>query len=169
MATQPKKKTETMSLRIPAHRIEDLRLIAKIEEREIPWMLRRAIDMWCDKYFDEHPGARTQQAPARAPAPAPTASAPTPVAPAAAASSPFPGDRPVMAALTKTAWFKGLVAELEAELPAELVTEPAVEPKAEPKAKLRYRFVHKGQASPKGEAHPAVAVPPTSFPKHREH
>jgi hypothetical protein len=66
MATQPKKKPETMSLRIPVHRIEDLHLIGKIEEREIPWMLRRAIDYWCDRYFDEHPGARTQQAPAPA-------------------------------------------------------------------------------------------------------
>jgi hypothetical protein len=93
MATQPKKKPETMSLRIPVHRIEDLRLIGEIEEREIPWMLRRAIDDWCDRYFKEHPSARTQQA----------------AAPAATATD------PVVAALAETAWFKEIVAELKAK------------------------------------------------------
>jgi hypothetical protein len=173
MATQPRKKTETMSLRIPAHRIEDLRLIGEIEEREIPWMLRRAIDMWCDKYFNEHPNARTQQAPGQA-----RGRSPAEVATVAATARAL--DPVAMAmAIAKTERFKELVAEMSAGLgqpaepdakldqPAELAGEPkAAEPKAASKAKPRIRFVpnpNKGRyhlEEPKG---PAVAVPPTSF------
>lgn len=87
MATQSKKKPETMSLRIPVHRIEDLRLIGEIEEREIPWMLRRAIDDWCDRYFKEHPSALAQQAP-----------------------------DPVVTAPSETEMLKARIAELEAKL-----------------------------------------------------
>ena len=137
-----------MSLRLPLHRIDELRAISNREDRPVTWLIKRGIDLLIESYSSsEKPTpAETQQAPA-----------PAATAPAASASAPDP----VVAALTKTEWFKEIVAKLKAELdqPAEL----AAEPKAKPERK-QYQLLVKGV--PVHSVEPAVAVPPMSISKH---
>ena len=140
------KPTTPIPVRISDRTLEELKRIGVEQDRAVGWLIRFACDFLVDAYKKDPDVMR------------PT-SAETQQAPAPAARPPLPA--PIAAAL-KSEWFKEIVAEMKAELKAELA--PPAKPDRKPA--VRYRIVPRGESSPKGEAHPAVAAPPTSFSKH---
>jgi hypothetical protein len=144
------KPTTPIPVRISDQTLKELERIGVEQDRAVGWLIRFACDFLVDAYKKDPDVVRPASRLPSAPAP------------------------PFMAAIAETEWFQKLVAKVAAELEAGLdqPAELAAEPKAEPKADLdrkpaaRYRLVLRDQSSPKGEAHPAVAVPETQISKH---
>jgi hypothetical protein len=137
--------SETMAFRIPLRVIREFRILSDKTERAIAWHVRRALSQYLERE--------------KASAPAASAAAPD----------------PVVTALTKTEWFRDLVAEMKAELdrpaPAEVAAELKAKPELKTKPERKYRILPgpRGRSRPEKSVEPAVAVPPMLISKHAKH